>query len=127
MLNPEYYLGAYQLPDGSWRTTQFSDEPPADLEAARETRVWERRPLYCSRPGPAGGWAEARWTGVPPEPQTPGERAACAGAASGPGAGRAPKALNTCGPALGTVHTRDVPRARPAFLDGATHRARVRH
>jgi hypothetical protein len=73
MLNPEYYLGAFQLPGGAWRTTQFSDTPPAELDAAHDTRVWERRPLYCTRPPSESAWAEARWTGLPPEPQTPSE------------------------------------------------------
>lgn len=73
MLNPEYYLGAYKLPDGAWRTTQFSDAPPADLSAATDTAVWERRPLYCTRVPAESAWAEARWTGLPAEPQTPSE------------------------------------------------------
>jgi hypothetical protein len=80
MLNPEYYLGAYQLPDGSWRTTAFSDAPPPGLDGAVATRVWERRPLYCTRPAGASGWAEARWTGLPQEPQTPSARARALGA-----------------------------------------------
>jgi len=71
MLNPEYFLGAYQLPDGTWRTTQYSDQPPADLNAAQDTKVWERRPLYCCRVPAETPWAEARWTGLPQEPQTP--------------------------------------------------------
>jgi hypothetical protein len=73
MLNPEYYLGAFQLPDGSWRTTQFCDAPPPGLDAAAATRVWERRPLHCAAVPAESAWARARWTGQPPEPQTPSE------------------------------------------------------
>lgn len=79
MLNPEYYLGAFQLPDGTWRTTQFCDEPPAGLDAATDTKVWERRPLYCTKVPSESAWAEARWTGLPQEPQTPSERGGSVG------------------------------------------------
>ena len=72
MPNPEYFLGAFKrAADGAWRTTAFCDAPPRDLEGAVETAVWERRPLYCVPVPSDGAWAEARWTGQPPEPQTP--------------------------------------------------------
>jgi hypothetical protein len=59
MLNPEYYAGAYRYPSGSWGTTKyedFSSDSDFDLSQARETVMWERKPLFCvSVPG------EAKW------------------------------------------------------------------
>lgn len=71
MLNPEYFVGAYQQPDGTWSTTVYSDTPPANLSAAIETKIWERKPLYCTLVPSETEWMNARWTGQPPEPPTP--------------------------------------------------------
>ena len=55
MLNPEYYTGAYRLPNGSWCTTKYEDfsSEHEDLSAC-QTVIWERKPLFCvSVPGEA--------------------------------------------------------------------------
>ncbi len=74
MLNPEFFVGAYQRADGSWQHTSYSDTPPADFGEAAATRICERRPLYCVPIPCEAPWAAARWRGQPPEPQTPSER-----------------------------------------------------
>ncbi|GLI69999.1 hypothetical protein VaNZ11_014733 [Volvox africanus] len=50
LLNPEYYVGAYQRPNGEWVTTKFSDPDMSELEkydSCGQPIVWERRPVVC--------------------------------------------------------------------------------
>ena len=47
MANPEYYHGAVKQRDGTWVTTKYGDAGGVDLESAADSKVWERRPLYC--------------------------------------------------------------------------------
>ena len=49
MLNPEYYAGAVQLPDGSWTTTKYSDATDIEFGSVLQSHIWERRPLLCSQ------------------------------------------------------------------------------
>ncbi|GAU24472.1 hypothetical protein TSUD_319490 [Trifolium subterraneum] len=48
MLGNEFYVGVYK--DGSvWRTNKFTDisQYPIPMDSSAETRIWERRLLYC--------------------------------------------------------------------------------
>ncbi|CAA6656949.1 unnamed protein product [Spirodela intermedia] len=46
MLGNELYIGAFK--DGStWRTNKFTDVAPVPISPASQTRLWERRLLYC--------------------------------------------------------------------------------
>jgi hypothetical protein len=74
MFNPEFFLGAYKTPEGgdAWRPAAlFTDEPPADVDAATSTVIMERRPLLLTAVPSEQQWATAAWAGKPVEPQTP--------------------------------------------------------
>ncbi|GLC58233.1 hypothetical protein PLESTB_001336100 [Pleodorina starrii] len=50
LLNPEYYVGAFQRPTGEWVTTKFSDPDMTVLDnydSHEQPIVWERRPVMC--------------------------------------------------------------------------------
>lgn len=64
MLGNEFYVGAYK--DGSvWRTNKFSDISQFPMESSPETRVWERRLLYCVPVSGLNTWADHTWDEVP--------------------------------------------------------------
>lgn len=63
MLNPEYFAGAYQSAQtGEWRTTKYEDFADEDLGAARDTVVWERKPLFCVSVAGESDWVRGRQT-----------------------------------------------------------------
>ncbi|GIL82015.1 hypothetical protein Vretifemale_10940 [Volvox reticuliferus] len=50
LLNPEYYVGAFQRPNGEWVTTKFSDPEISELDkydSCGQPIVLERRPVVC--------------------------------------------------------------------------------
>ncbi|KAF6143113.1 hypothetical protein GIB67_041181 [Kingdonia uniflora] len=56
MLTNEFYVGAFK--DGlSWRTNKFSDVSPFPMGSSSETRIWERRLLYCVPVPGQNSWA----------------------------------------------------------------------
>ncbi|CAI9091851.1 OLC1v1026951C1 [Oldenlandia corymbosa var. corymbosa] len=60
MLGNEFYVGAYK--DGDvWRTNKFSDVSQFPMEPSSETRMWERRLLYCIPVPGQNGWTEHYW------------------------------------------------------------------
>ncbi|KAI9102164.1 hypothetical protein K1719_023674 [Acacia pycnantha] len=57
MLGNEFYVGAYK--DGSvWRTNKFRDVSHCPMSSSGDTRIWERRLLYCVRVPGLNAWAE---------------------------------------------------------------------
>ncbi|XP_076908974.1 mini-chromosome maintenance complex-binding protein-like [Bidens hawaiensis] len=46
MLGNEFYVGAYKNND-TWNTNKFTDVSQYPMGASSDTRVWERRLLYC--------------------------------------------------------------------------------
>jgi hypothetical protein len=71
MFNPEFFLGAYKTPEGgdTWRPAAlFTDEPPADVDAATATVIMERRPLLLAAVPSEQQWATAAWAGKPVKP-----------------------------------------------------------
>ncbi|EFN53539.1 hypothetical protein CHLNCDRAFT_136659 [Chlorella variabilis] len=65
MLNPEYYVGEYRRPDGSWATAKYADQLAEPLPegalggGAGESRIAERRPLLLAPVPGESGWAAA--------------------------------------------------------------------
>jgi len=65
MFDPEFYVGAWRLPGGAWRTAKYCDAlPPEACADEAETVVWERRVFHLV---PVPG--EARWA----QPEAPGQ------------------------------------------------------
>ena len=56
-LDPQYYIGAFQRPDGSWRTTKYMDSLAEPIEAGAKQSIWERRPVYCVAVPGLSAWA----------------------------------------------------------------------
>ncbi|XP_061997947.1 mini-chromosome maintenance complex-binding protein [Rosa rugosa] len=57
MLGNELYVGAYK--DGSvWRTNKFVDVAQYPIDSCSETRIWERRMLYCVPVPGLNSWTE---------------------------------------------------------------------
>lgn len=57
MLGNELYVGAYK--DGSiWRTNKFMDVAQYPIDSSSETRIWERRMLYCIPVPGQNSWTE---------------------------------------------------------------------
>eukprot|EP00775_Hariotina_reticulata_P001403 gene1403-1746_t len=72
MFNPEFFVGTYQLPDGTWEPAAlFTDTTPDNMDAAINTRIMERRPLLLTPVPHEQPWATAAWTGHPMQPETP--------------------------------------------------------
>lgn len=64
MYDPEYYVGAWRVPEGAWVTCKYADD--ACVPPGAETVLWERRVFrLVPVPGEAGWAAPAR--GVWPE------------------------------------------------------------
>ncbi|XP_050385931.1 mini-chromosome maintenance complex-binding protein [Argentina anserina] len=58
MLGNELYVGAYK--DGSvWRTNKFVDVAQYPIDSCSDTRIWERRMLYCVPVPGLNSWAES--------------------------------------------------------------------
>ncbi|GFR39843.1 hypothetical protein Agub_g339 [Astrephomene gubernaculifera] len=60
LLNPEYYVGAFQRPDGQWVTTKFCDPDMPEHSEDSSTGfpvVWERRPIVCVPVPGLSNWA----------------------------------------------------------------------
>ncbi|KAK9804871.1 hypothetical protein WJX72_009431 [[Myrmecia] bisecta] len=61
MLDPEYYVGAFQRTDGSWQTTKYADVIDEEISTAPDKcAVWDRKPLYCVRVPGESAWCNAR-------------------------------------------------------------------
>ncbi len=59
MLNPEFYLGAFQDGQGQWHTTRFGGQ--CRTEETRNEKLWERRPVYLVPvPGETSWYTELR-------------------------------------------------------------------
>ena len=58
MLDPECYIGAYQLSDGQWKTTKFRDQVDCEGLHTGPHTLWDRKPLYCIRPTGQSKWTE---------------------------------------------------------------------
>ncbi|KXZ44175.1 hypothetical protein GPECTOR_71g536 [Gonium pectorale] len=107
LLNPEYYVGAFQAPDGKRVTTKFCDpEVTGSCEdsATGQPIVWERRPIVCVPIPGLSSWAlptAASSSSAPAGPATEG-----AAAEAGPSAAAGAAATVTAGAAA-------TPQARP--------------
>ncbi|KAJ4849353.1 hypothetical protein Tsubulata_024296 [Turnera subulata] len=63
MLGNEFYVGAHKV--GSvWKTNKFSDHSQFPMDSSCESRVWERRLLYCVPVPGLNSWAEPTWDGL---------------------------------------------------------------
>lgn len=60
MLNPEYYVGEFRRPDGTWHTAKYADQLDEAVPQGGETRIAERRPVLLV-PVPA----ESEWVAAP--------------------------------------------------------------
>ncbi|KAL6782238.1 hypothetical protein ACKKBG_A06055 [Auxenochlorella protothecoides x Auxenochlorella symbiontica] len=81
MLNPEYYVGAVQLADGSWVSARFQDQVSECMPSGAPTKIEERRPLFLTAPPGTADWAR-------PAPVTPPEAKTSPSSARGPGGKR---------------------------------------
>ncbi len=87
ILNPEYFIGAFQDAQGGWHTTKYGDPSPDILNNSVDTRIWERKVYYCVPVPGQADWATARLAAGP------AQGAAAAGARwRGADAGAAPPA-----------------------------------
>ncbi|GMP23627.1 hypothetical protein CsSME_00001157 [Camellia sinensis var. sinensis] len=58
MLGNEFYVGAYK--DGAtWRTNKFTDVSQFPMHSSADTRIWERRLLYCVPVPGQNSWTES--------------------------------------------------------------------
>ncbi|KAI8029029.1 Mini-chromosome maintenance complex-binding protein [Camellia lanceoleosa] len=58
MLGNEFYVGAYK--DGAtWRTNKFTDVSQFPMDSSADTRIWERRLLYCVPVPGQNSWTES--------------------------------------------------------------------
>eukprot|EP00798_Chlamydomonas_sp_ICE-L_P004636 gene4636-14832_t len=59
MMTPEYYAGAAQRADGTWCTSKYNDGLPEGQVAEDDnSRMWERKPLYCATIPSLSPWAQ---------------------------------------------------------------------
>jgi Mini-chromosome maintenance replisome factor len=66
MLDPEYYIGALQCSDGTWVTAKYADQLPVSDTQGRNSRIWERKPLYCVPVAGESAWVADRLEGASP-------------------------------------------------------------
>eukprot|EP00897_Mesotaenium_endlicherianum_P000995 jgi/Mesen1/10897/ME000095S10230 len=72
MFNAEYYLGAYKEGD-TWHTTKYQDMADIPLGSQSDTKVWDRRPLYCVPVPGESEWVRAAHRGEGQEASTSGQ------------------------------------------------------
>ncbi|KAG2449005.1 hypothetical protein HYH02_005759 [Chlamydomonas schloesseri] len=66
LLNPEYYVGAFQAASGQWVTSKFCDpDIPEDTPQSATPTIWERRPVVLVPVPGLSSWALPAVPAVP--------------------------------------------------------------